>query len=129
MNPDERDAAKLKQLLIQLSPLIEELTAQVCPGCTDVCCKQKRCFPDSVDVRYIAALGLTLPELESGRPPDGPCQFMGGFGCTLPRWQRPWRCTWYFCDPLLASMNTGPQKTARKISDLIQQIVDIRGGW
>ncbi len=129
MNQDESNARKIKRLLIELSPLIEQLTAKVCPGCDDVCCKQKRCLPDPVDVRYITALGLHLPAVDGNRPPDGPCQFMGPFGCTLPRWHRPWRCTWYFCDPLLAEMNTGPQKTARKISDLIQQIVDIRSGW
>ncbi len=120
------DAEKLKDLLARLSPFIEELTARVCPDCRDVCCKQKRCLPDPVDVAYLAALGIVLPEYDATRPPDGPCQFMGRFGCTLPRLQRPWRCTWYFCDPLLLAMNTGPQKTARKIADLIQQIVDIR---
>jgi hypothetical protein len=129
MNRDRHDALILKQMHVELSPLIEELTAKVCPACDDVCCKQKRCLPDPVDVRYLRALDLPLPTYESDRDPDGPCQFIGQLGCTVPRWHRPWRCTWYFCQPLLTAMNTGPQKTARKIADLIQQIVDIRGGW
>ena len=127
MNRDR--AERLKELLVRLSPLIEELTARVCPECNDVCCKQKRCLPDPVDVKYLAALKMLRIEYDSSRQPEGPCQFMGRFGCSLQRWQRPWRCTWYFCDPLLMAMNTGPQKTARKIADLIQQIVDIRSGW
>ncbi len=126
---DTNDAEKLKELLIRVSPLIEELTARVCPGCTDVCCKQKRCMPDPVDIRYWEALGLSRIEYDDSRPPDGPCQFMGRSGCSVPRWHRPWRCTWYFCNPLLAAMNTGPQKTARKIADLIQQILDMRSGY
>ncbi len=126
---DTNDAEKLKELLIQVSPLIEELTAKVCPECTSVCCKQKRCMPDPVDIRYRETLGLPRPEYDASRSPDDPCQFMSRSGCCLSRWQRPWRCTWYFCDPLLAAMNTGPQKTARKISGLIQQIVEIRSGY
>jgi hypothetical protein len=129
MNQDEFNAVNLKQLLIELSPLIEELTADVCPECTDVCCKQKRCILDPVDVRYLNALRMPPPDFNTSRPPEGPCQFMGQSGCVTPRWFRPWRCTWYFCDPLLSAMNRGPQKTARKIADLIQQVVDIRSQW
>jgi hypothetical protein len=127
MNDDLRtEADRLKNLLIELSPLIEQYTAEACPGCTDVCCKQKRAMMDKVDKWYITALGLPLPVYDGARPADGPCQFMGPYGCATPRWLRPWRCTWYFCDPLLQSLNQGPQRTARKIAALIQEIVGIR---
>lgn len=117
---------RLKELLIELSPLIEEYTAKVCPDCRDVCCKQKRCVPDPADVRCLALLGAPYAAIDETRDPEGPCQFMGMHGCSLPRWLRPWRCTWYFCLPLLGALGQGPQKKARKISSLVQQIVDIR---
>ena len=120
-------ARKLKALLIKLSPLIEDYTATTCPGCTDVCCKQKRSILDHEDLLYITALREPLPDLDPSRDPEGPCQFMGPSGCMTPRWLRPWRCTWYFCDPLLAAMNSGPQKKARALSALVQEIVDLRG--
>ncbi len=80
-------------------------------------------------MRYLSALGASLPLYEQGRPPDGPCQFMGTEGCVRPRWLRPWRCTSYFCGALLEAMNSGPQKKARQVSALIQEIVDIRSTW
>lgn len=119
-------AHKLKDLLTRLSPLIEEYTAATCSGCVDVCCKQKRAFPDHEDVLYMTALGLPLPDYDPARDPEGPCQFMGAAGCMTPRWLRPWRCTWYFCSPLLDAMSGGPQRKARAISGLIRQIVELR---
>lgn len=113
---------------MEMDPLIEEYTSRVCPDCTDVCCKQKRGIPEQDDKAYIAALGMPLPVYDAARPPEGPCQFMGSAGCVTPRWLRPWRCTWYFCDPLLNSLNMGPQKKARKLSALIRDIVELRSG-
>lgn len=120
-------AGRLKDLLIELSPLIEEYTALTCPDCRDVCCRQKRCLPEPVDVRYLGLLDLPLPVLDPSRDPEGPCQFISDKGCFTPRWLRPWRCTWYFCVPLLEAMGQGPQKKARRISRLIQEIVELRG--
>lgn len=128
-NNGKTKAKKIKELLLEISPLIEEYTSKVCPDCTDICCKQKRAVLDPNDVSYVGALGIPLPAYDPARPPDGPCQFMGPNGCITPRWLRPWRCTWYFCDPLLNAMSSGPQKKARKISALIQNVVDIRTGW
>jgi hypothetical protein len=119
-------ARRLKELLIELSPLIEEYTSAACPGCRDVCCKQKRSFPEAVDIRYFSLLGQPLPLPDPALDPEGPCQFMGEAGCNTARWLRPWRCTWYFCLPLLDAMGKGPQKKARNISRLIQEIVAIR---
>ena len=119
-------AEKVKELLIEISPMIEEYTAMACPGCQDVCCKQRHGIMNEQDMSYCAALGAPLPKYDPARLPDGPCQFMGAAGCVNPRWLRPWRCTAYFCDPLLAAINSGPQKKARRISALIQEIVDLR---
>ncbi len=101
----------------------------VCPDCRDVCCKQRHGIMNEQDLRYCSALGASLPDYDPERPEDGPCQFMGREGCLSPRWLRPWRCTAYFCDALLAAMNSSPPIKARRISALIQEIVDIRNGW
>jgi hypothetical protein len=122
-------AERLRQVLIDLSPIVEAYTARVCPDCRDVCCKQRHGVMTEQDMRYLSALGASLPLYEQGRPLDGPCQFMGTEGCVRPRWLRPWRCTSYFCGALLEAMNSGPQKKARQVSALIQEIVDIRSTW
>lgn len=129
MSKIESAAEKMKQLLIDLSPMIEEYTARVCPDCRDVCCKQRHGIMNEQDMRCASALKSPLPVYDPGRPLDGACQFMGPYGCENPRWLRPWRCTSYFCEALLAAMNDGPQKKSRRVSALIQEIVDIRNGW
>jgi hypothetical protein len=122
-------AEKLRQVLIALSPMVEEYTARVCPDCRDICCKQRHGIMNEQDIRFLAALKVPLPAYEPNRSSEGPCQFMGAEGCVRPRWLRPWRCTSYFCDALLDALNSGPQKKARQVSALIQEIVDIRNTW
>ncbi len=129
MRKDTAAAEKIRQIFIDLSPMVEEYTALVCPDCRDVCCKQRHGIMNEQDKRYLLALKAPFPLYEPDRPLEGPCQFMGAEGCVSPRWLRPWRCTSYFCDTLLDAMNSGPQKKARQISALIQEIVDIRSVW
>ncbi|MBS1242523.1 MAG: hypothetical protein H6R44_278 [Nitrospirae bacterium] len=109
-------ARRLKQLLIENSPLIEEYTRQICPSCTEVCCKQRHGLFTEDDRAYLAALGEEVPPHDPSRPVDGSCQFLGASGCEKPRWQRAWKCTWYFCEPLLQALAEGPQKKARALS-------------
>lgn len=116
-------AGQLKGLLVRGSPLIEEYTTQACPGCADVCCRQKHGLFRERDAVYLAALGIGVPPRDGTRPPEGPCEFLGNKGCARPRWLRPFRCTWYFCDPLLRAMNDGPQKKARALSALLQEMI------
>ena len=128
MTKDSVSAAHtLKQLLIASSPLIEEYTATVCPGCTDVCCRQKHGLYRESDVWYLHALGEAIPKRDGSRPLEGPCEMMGPQGCTQPRWMRPFKCTWYFCDPLLAAMSEGPQKQARRLTAVMQEMIDLYG--
>ena len=117
-------AKKLKLLLIESSPLIEEYTADVCPDCIDVCCRQKHGLYQERDIRYLRALEVAVPPRDTARPLEGPCEAMGPKGCTLPRWLRPFKCTWYFCEPLLAALNRGPQKKARQIAAVMQEMID-----
>jgi hypothetical protein len=126
MTPDQ--AQHLQQLLIECSPLIEEYTAAVCPGCADVCCRQKHGKHCERDLAYLRALGTPAPPLDAGRDPDGPCQFMGRAGCTLPRWTRAFKCTWYFCEPLLAALDEGEPRKARRLSAALQEMVDWYNG-
>ena len=125
MKANQVDAAtKLKKLLIESSPLFEEYTADVCPGCSDVCCRQKHGLYQETDIRYLRTLEVPVPERDAARPLEGPCEAMGPGGCMLPRWMRPFKCTWYFCDPLLAALNQGPQKKARQVAIVMQEMID-----
>jgi len=117
-------AEKLLQLMIESSPLIEEYTREICPVCTDVCCRQKHGIYRERDILHLNALGTAIPERDPVRPLDGPCEALGERGCTHPRWLRPFKCTWYFCDPLLEAMNDGPQKKARALSRVMKDMIE-----
>ncbi len=120
-------ARRLKRLLMESSPLIEEYTRQVCPSCTDICCKQRHGLYVAIDRAYIATLGEPLPHHDPARSPDGPCQFLTGSGCSKPRWQRAWKCTWYFCEPLLRALDEGPQRKARSLSAMLEEMGRLYG--
>ena len=117
-------AGKLQLLLIESSPLIEEYTREICPRCTDVCCRQKHGIYRERDVIYLNALGTAIPARDPSRHLDGPCEALGGRGCMHLRWLRPFKCTWYFCDPLLEAMNDGPQKKARALSRVMKEMIE-----
>ncbi len=120
-------AEELRKTLDDLSPLIEERTARTCPGCTDVCCREKHGRPTAIDWAYFAALGIRQAEQQGeNRPLDGPCSHLRAAGCDLPRWQRAWKCTWYFCDPLLNALGEGSQKTSRRIAELLNRAMALR---
>jgi hypothetical protein len=120
------DAARdLKHLLIETSPLIEGYTKEVCPACVDVCCKQKHGVFQERDIIYRNALGADVPLHDESRSPEGPCQFLGPGGCTLPRWLRPFKCTWFFCDPILQAMNEGPRRENRRFIEALGEMVKL----
>lgn len=116
-------ARAIKQLLIECSPLIEEYTVKVCPSCADVCCKQRHGSFTERDRAYVAALEEDVPRHDPAWPPDRVCQFLGPAGCVKPRWQRAWKCTWYYCDPLLDALHSGPAYKARKLTTLQQELL------
>ena len=117
-----KTAKALKALIAESSPLIEQYTRQVCPNCADVCCRQKHGMFTSADRAYLTALGEHVPPHDLSRASDAFCQFLGAGGCTKPRWQRAWKCTWYFCDPLLQAVADGPQRQARSLSRMQAEI-------
>ncbi len=119
-------AQELKELLVRFSPLIEEYTKKVCPVCTDVCCKQKHGMLQERDGVYLAALGVETSVHDPTLPLDGPCQFLGPAGCVKPRWQRAWKCTWYFCEALIEAMDEGPQREARELTRMMERMMELR---
>ncbi len=113
-------ALQFKQAFAEIDPLIQEYTAKVCPYCGNVCCCNKHGFPEFADVVAIIAMVGKLPEYDLSVDERAMCQFMGERGCTLPRIQRPYRCTWYFCDPLLLQIEIGPARKFREFTQDVQ---------
>ena len=130
--PSTADAAKgLQQLLIASSALIEEYTREVCPYCSDVCCRQKHGTYRERDIRYLIAIGAPVPAVDRTRPPESRCEFLGAHGCIHPRWLRPFKCTWYFCEPIILAMQDRPQRSTRALTAVMEEMIrlyDALGG-
>ncbi len=127
IEPVLEKAPAYQKALGKLDPLIQSYTARVCPYCGTVCCANKFGFPEFADVVVFLALGLDVPRYDLDVDEEAICQFIGEKGCVLPRIQRPYRCTWYFCDPLLVQLEIGPAKDYRNFIKDLQGLSSARG--
>ncbi len=106
-------AERVRDLIDAVDPFIQQQTAVICPGCVNVCCIDRHGSFDLHDLVYAFSLNLPIPRYERHRGETDPCQFLNPTGCRLPRHERPFRCTWHFCEALIAHMQTLPAKQAR----------------
>jgi hypothetical protein len=117
-------AREMKAAFEELSPLIEQYTAEVCPTCVKVCCIDRHGTHEPLDLLFIEAL-------DEGPPPEPPldddtkpCRHLGPMGCTVERWRRPFRCTWYFCPALLEYM---PRLNPREYRRFMHALARLQG--
>jgi len=120
-------AFEVKDIIETMSLFIEPLTLVVCPDCISVCCINKHSRYDRSDIIFMTALGNDIPEDKTGTEDTAPCRFLGRNGCILERSSRPYRCTWFFCTPLLdyAIEKSGPSGY-RNMMELFQRITEKR---
>ncbi|UCH79961.1 MAG: hypothetical protein JSW20_09425 [Nitrospiraceae bacterium] len=128
MKPDNTRelALEIKHAFNMVSPFIEKHSARVCPECNNLCCKDKHGRYDKDDVTFLEALGENmLPEFPD-RDESGPCRYMAEKGCSIERYVRPFRCTHFFCDPLLKSLENDNAKLYRAFVEYFQHLISIR---
>ncbi len=106
-------ALEIKDTFDTVSPFIEKHTALVCPECNHLCCKDKHGRHDEDDIRFLNALDESIPLDQPDRDESGPCRYMSDTGCSIGRYLRPFRCTHFFCDPLLKSLENDNAKLYR----------------
>ena len=93
-------ARRIRFRVDSLSGPIEKLCALTCPDCRDVCCERATIWYDFKDILYLYfGLGLFPDRQIKKIPGQGTphCVNLTKTGCLLPRSQRPFVCTWYFC--------------------------------
>lgn len=119
-------AMLLKNAIATIDVFIQEHTAEVCPNCSNVCCINRHSYFDREDLIYIQALGLRPPVHKEHIPDTDRCQFLSEAGCKIERALRPFRCNWYFCTPLLKSMENGPAKPYRQFIKEFQRVIELK---
>lgn len=109
-------------LIREADPFIQRSTGAVCPQCRQVCCINRHSRYTPFDSLYLRALGEKKPARKAGIADSEPCQFLSLRGCRLERFLRPYRCTWYFCTPLLEYVGHTPARQYRGFISLLEQI-------
>jgi hypothetical protein len=124
---DRNELARgLKEAFNTVSPFIEKHTAIVCPECEKVCCADRHGRYDSNDLLFLESLGADIPQFSDERKENDACRFINETGCSLERWMRPYRCTFFFCDALLKSLESDNAKLYRAFIDYFQHLVSLR---
>ncbi len=119
-------ALELKEAFNAVSPFIEKHTSIVCPECEKVCCIDKHGRYDKNDLIFLRYLGVEVNKNPPDREETGPCRYMNEKGCLLERWERPFRCTYFFCDRLLKSLENDNAKLYRAFVGYLQHLIFIR---
>jgi len=122
-----RDLAReISELIESMSPFVQHNTEAVCPSCQNVCCINLHSYHDHRDIVYLHALGEKVPSYKKGIDDVAPCQFLGERGCMVNRSLRPYRCTWFFCTPLLDRIRCSPVSLYRRFIDSLQLLTQKR---
>ena len=119
-------AEEIKAAFNTVSPFIEKHTSIVCPTCEKVCCIDKHSKYDKDDNVFIEALCAEMPLKDSDCRESDPCRYLAERGCSLERWMRPYRCTFFFCDPLLKSLENDNAKLYRAFVEYFKHLVALR---
>lgn len=109
-----------------INPFIELHTARVCPDCKRVCCIDRHGTYEQEDLLFIRALGEAPSPIVPKDIDTEPCRQLCMTGCSIERWRRPWRCTWYFCDALLLEMPGDDPKGYRVFIERLRELQNCR---
>ena len=119
-------ANEIKEAFNTVSPFIEKHTAIVCPECKNLCCKDKHGRHDKDDIKFLKAINEPIPPEQTDLDESGPCRYISEKGCYIERYLRPFRCTHFFCDPLLRSLKNDNAKLYSAFVDYLQHLISIR---
>ena len=122
----EELAVEIKEAFNTVSPFIEKHTAIVCPDCNHLCCKDKHGRYDQDDIKFLQAINAVIPPAQPERDESGPCRYMSEKGCSIERYLRPFRCTQFFCNPLLKSLEEDNAKLYRAFIEYLKHLIFVR---
>ncbi|MFQ3573836.1 MAG: hypothetical protein SNJ53_04300 [Thermodesulfovibrionales bacterium] len=122
----EPKAQQIMSIINHVDASIQSFTSQVCINCRDVCCINLHSYYELGDIIYLCLIEEGCPLHRSGLADRESCQFLSHTGCTLRRFQRPFRCNWYFCSDLIQFIGTYGKKQGRVLSDKMQGLIYTR---
>lgn len=121
-----RLASRIKNSYDRLEPFFTRFTGPVCARCVTGCCVNRHGFPDYEDMVIFRALRVRRQGFDPTLPDQEPCQYLEKRGCRLERYQRSYRCTWYFCDRVLNRFEKEQLEEYRKFRACCQELASER---
>ncbi len=116
------EAVKIKKTYTCLEFFCHDYTGPICSECLEPCCVNRHGFPDFEDLVIFQAMGIKAPCFDCDVVDTEPCQFLGPEGCILPRYQRSYRCTWYFCDYCMDEFQHAKEKEFIRFQALMAKL-------
>ncbi len=121
LDPVRSLAGEIQMIFREMGPDLDSLCAATCPDCRDNCCKRATIWYDFKDLLYLFLGPGLLPECQISK--DGGCSCLTDKGCVLPRSERPFVCTWYFCpDQKEGAFTLGLAEKNQQLKDLRNQM-------
>ncbi len=93
----------------QLDEPMDVLCGRSCITCQEICCRRATLWYDLPDLLFIYLISAKLPPRQISRVSGGACCNLGTRGCLLPRWQRPFICSWYLCGAQQLELSSVPE--------------------
>lgn len=119
-------ALRIRDAFDAISPDIEHYTSHVCPSCERVCCIDRHGTHELEDLAFIEVIGESPSPLPPLDDDTQPCRHLSQMGCSIERWRRPYRCTWYFCSALLHAMPAMDKRKYREFMHKLRELTDAR---
>lgn len=105
-----------------LEPYFHNGTETICHECLTPCCVNRHGFPDFEDLVIFQAMGSSAPNYNFHVKDTDTCQFLTEKGCILPRCNRSYRCTWYFCDYVLDEFEHAHRYTFDRFESILSNL-------
>ena len=101
---------------------MERLCRRTCPKCEQPCCGVAKPWYDLRDLLFLHLAGRAIAPSQPIRNSRDHCRYLESHGCTLPRLERPWICTWYLCPTQTALMRHEDADATRQVEDALKSI-------
>lgn len=117
-------AKHIDRLYRHLDDGLNSLCSTTCTRCSAVCCNHATLWYDFHDLLYMYLSSDSFPEEQVSKKDDRSCVHLQSGGCALKRWQRPFICTWYICQPQKEILLSWP--VAGELQDILPTIDKIK---
>ena len=93
----QKIAKDINLLLASIDATLDRLGRETCAQCPTPCCRVADISYDFRDLLFIHMTDQSRPPWQPRRSAGEVCRYLGAAGCSIPRHERPWICTWYIC--------------------------------